>query len=431
LEYNTFACFKPLSKMIFKKLFRLTAIVVINLLSTVCSFAQMHYDAGYIITNKGERMECFIRNEDWAGTKQECHYRLTKRGKKILAGFDEIKAFQIYGEAKHEKHVVTFTKTPTKFTDNLVSKLSTDTLFLAVLIEGNPSLMAYDYAGYTNFFYTSADNPSPVSLEYKETLDQAILYKNFQFWDQLKSLATNCKDINENTVRKVKYTYHDLISIFSEINKCNGVAYKAIDEKRIRNLFKIGITITPGISQSDIVINKYQVFYGDKINNLSIGNKTSFRLGTEIRLYSTGYRGWAAFIEPCYQHYGKSDVMTDQNHGMNMDLNYIDLGVGLRYSFSVAEAFDLFVNAVYVPYSFQMGSDAIYYDTYTPNTKHALFDFKLNASNSCAFGIGAQYNRIGLEARYYLNNSIFSGAEKSIWDCKSKRISLIARFNVL
>ncbi|KAA5536392.1 hypothetical protein F0919_01615 [Taibaiella lutea] len=357
--------------MMSKILLRVAAIVAINLLSVVYSFAQMHYDAGYVITNKGERIECFIRNEDWTGTKQECRYKLSKKGKKFVAGYNEIKAFQIYGEAKHEKHVVTFTKTPSRFTDPRVFEVSTDTLFLAVLVEGNPSLLVYDYAGYTNFFYALSDD-APVSLEYKESLDKAILYKNFQFWDQLKSLANNCRSIDENSVRKVKYTYHDLIGIFSEINKCNGVPYKAIDEKRIRNLFKIGITLTPGITQSDVVVNKFQVFYGDKINNQSIGNKTSFRLGTEIRLYSTGYRGWAAFFEPCYQHYGKADVMTDQNHGINMDLNYIDLGVGVRYSFSAGEALDFFVNALYVPYSFRMGSNAIYYDTYTPNTQHTF-----------------------------------------------------------
>lgn len=417
----------------FSKLLKVIAIIFSCLFLNYESFAQLYYDAGYIITNDGKRIECFIANEEAIQTQQRVRYKLKKRGKTFYTTYQEIKSFQIYGYPKHEKHVVTFTKTTNQIDDNRYFAAKMDTLLLAVLVEGNPSLLSYDIGGITNFFYTTPDGQPPVVLEYSKRLENELLYSYHPFWDQLVKLAGSCPDIDSAMIKRVKYKATDLIPVFKKINTCNKTAHKVFDRnggKNGRKLLQLELTLTPGINLTDVVFNKNLVYYGDRVDRMSMGGKTTFRLGAEIALYSTVFKGWCVFIEPSYQQYGKSDKVTDKNHGFRLNLATIDIATGIRYRQYIGESLSFFANVVYIPYSALVNSESVYYDTYTPNTQHTLFKIKMNTNNFAALGLGAQYKRFGFEARYYFSKNLFPKQEKDLWTADYKRINLIARFKV-
>lgn len=415
------------------RLLKLILSVLSFLLLNYTSSAQYFYDAGYIITNEGKRIECLIRNEEMVHTQQQLRYKLKKRGKTIFATYKDIKSFEIYGYPKHERHVVTFSRTSNKIDDNRHFAARTDTLLLEVLVEGSPSLLSYDQGGVTNFFYTLPDGNPPVVLAYSKRLEHELLYTYHPFWDQLIQLGAGCPDIDTGMIKKVKYKATDLIPVFRKINSCKKTAFKVFDRnggKNGRRLFQLELTLTPGISLTDFVLNKHLVYYGDKVDNMSMGSKTTFRLGTEIALYSSVFKGWSVFIEPSYQQYGESDKATDKNHGLKLNLATLDIATGIRYRQYIGESFSIFANAIYVPYSVRINSESVYYDTYTPNTQHTLFKIKMNTNRFVALGLGAQYKRFGFEARYYLSRNLFPKRENDIWTGDYKRINLIARFKV-
>ncbi len=130
--------------------------VILIAIFNINAFSQIQFEKGYFISNKNEKIECLIRNNDWKNNPTEFDFKLTKDSESQSLNISTIKEFSIPGSFK-------FIRAPVKIdrSTDIASLLGTDrnpkwesdTLFLKVLVEGKATLYSYSKGNLFRFFF--------------------------------------------------------------------------------------------------------------------------------------------------------------------------------------------------------------------------------------------------------------------------------------
>lgn len=377
--------------------------------------AQIKFEPGYLITEDGEKTECYIKNIDWRNNPDQFDFRTTPDGDTQTAMLNNIQEFATEGGAKYLGRKVKINRSSNKTEElegNRIIKFQEEKLFLKVLVEGAANLYYYEQGDLRRFFY-SMENGEISQLRFKRFLKERDNFNSYrredhqigennafrqQLWNSL-----DCEGFNKTTIVKLAYKIDPMIKVFNAYNLCIDPNY-VINEKTKTN-FKVNITFRPGVKLTSLdVDNSFSGF-----RNVNFDQKLSLRAGLEFEaVLPFNKNKWAIIAEPTFNSYTNEAEITQQSTVVQIvaNINYksLELPIGLRHYMFINDQFKLFVNAgalLDIPFNSE-----ITYSNIGETTA------QLGFSTSFVGGFGLNFNnKFSIEGRYLGSREVFSATE--------------------
>lgn len=386
---------------------------------SLTSFAQTNFERGYLINNKGEKSDCYIKNNDWRNNPSEIKYRISEDREIRIANVSNIKAFGIENKVVYVRAVVDI-----DYSSGDISALSQkrepefkrDTVFLKVLVKGEASLYYYENSNLIRYFYNVGNQPIE-QLIYKEyTNGFRKIFKNRDFTVQLWN-HVKCNSTSINIIETIQYNTKDLVDYFCNYNECIDKTYTDYTQLEKKKLFTL--TITPGIDMASMSINSRET----NLIDVDFGSKLNYRIGLDLNLLLPfNHNRWSIFIEPTYQHFSGHKVIERTYYlprDVNADYKSLEMPMGLKYNYQLNNNLIVFFRGglvVDIPFNSTI--------TYTNNDRL----YNILTGNTFTVGIGAQFKRFNSELRYYGNRDILSSSMS--WDTKYSKLSFIIGYRI-
>lgn len=366
--------------------------------------AQVHFEKGYFIDDKGQRTECLIRNRGWNNNPSGFSYKLSETDEekeRSLANTDE---FSIYEKVKFVKGEVEMERS-TNRTSHLSKKLSLDfakeTHFFRVLVEGNATLYIYEEGGITKFFYKNAQGKIEQLVYIKYLKDNTDVREYNQYQTQLDA-SVKCEGTTLETLRKLKYDESSLTAYFRNANNCSGLGKPSTFEPK-KGKAKFHLRPVVGVKSMKLDLSP-------QLERIALStSKTGIAYGLEFEYVLASNRNkWSFFIEATYNKIEEVIDLEDPGtatYDEKADLKYaaIQVPVGVRYYTFLTDDFKLFGNAMVVLNSVSSDSGVEYVGT-------SGFSFE-SFNYNLGIGIGLSYNRFNAEIRYYTPQSLVKNVD--------------------
>lgn len=353
---------------------------------TVLTQAQIRFEPGYFIDNKGNKVECLIRNAGWLNNPVEFDYKQTADNDEVFtAGLADVSEFSVGGLTyiRADVKIDTSTQSIRTLGRNRYPEWKEQQVFLNVIVDGKADLFVYRSPVLERFFY-SVDDAPVTQLVYKQfRVNAASISSNRTYQQQLKNDVA-CGEVSDAVLRKLRYDERSLERYFLSFNICNGEQPEVARQKT-----KLRWYITPGVDLARFKIdndNGYQKAYEDGIN---------FRIGFMAEHPLSFNKGkWAIILEPTFQSYSA---------GANVRYKSLELPLGLRHYFFLNTNARLFANAFFV------ADVPVQYDlVWSPTTT-----YRGNLpSGSLAGGLGFNYRKFSVECRKYFTRSVLDDADR-------------------
>lgn len=411
--------------------------LILTILTSLKSFAQIDLEKGYFINNSDQKIECLIKNVDWFENPIEFKYKLSQESDYLNASIKNVKEFGVYNKSKYLRAVVDIDRSSNNV--NNLSKTAApsfnkEELFLKVIFEGNASLYEFIDDDITRYFY-KIENSEIKQLVYKEYINkiqdsknvgwdkEAISENNYykqQLWNDLK-----CPKFTANKLKNLNYRKSDLINLFSEYSNCNNdktIVHKKPETKKDN----INLTLRPRLNNSSLNVQNSS----QSNKNTDFGNKTGFGFGVEFEyLLPFNNHKWSFLIEPTYQNYQseKSSTVNNPYDGTmtrKVDYKSIEIPLSVRHYMYLNKNSKLFLEASFV-INQKLKSSSINY--YINDISMSLVE--INTTNNAALGFGYKYNdKYSLELRYQTNREILGNQQ--IWSSKYQSASIIFGYTI-
>lgn len=367
--------------------------------------AQAKYEKGYFVDNSGQKTECLIKNEDWRDNPTYFYYKSSLEEKEKANNIKSVKEFAVEGQNKFERYEVLLDTSEVnldRLTEIRNPEWKKKTLYLKVIVDGDPKLYEYVEGNKRKYFFTTKDKKVE-QLVYKEYLERGgiTILKNKLYQQQLLNDA-RCED--EKIKRKISflnYKYDDLVKYFLEVNNCNGnkiVEIQEINKKRKA----VNIKVKTGINFTSVETTNIESSKNEKVD---FGKKALFRIGAELE-YLLPFRNskFTLFIEPSYQAGYKSDCVIYNEyapgyyHTYKLDVIYktFDVAGGVRYNYFLSGNSKIFLN-LGVSHS-QLIEGRIKFDSGR--------ELDLNTPLKLFFGAGFTYKKLLIETRFINSSNI-------------------------
>jgi hypothetical protein len=322
------------------------AMLCLFVLIGVNVFAQNKFEKGYFINNDGEKIECFIQNDDWRSNPTYFKYKNNLDSKILTTNSTNVKEFKIGNATKYKRFTVEIDRSSKK-TSHLSTKRTSvfkeETLFLKAVVEGSKaSLYSYVDVDLYRYFYTTP-NKTAKQLIYKlYRTSKGNLGINDLYKKQLKD-NFSCS----NNTKPPSYHRNSLKYYFINFNNCEAIDTELIDYTLLGTKSKLRLKVKGGINYSKVDITPLNTSFSTITSTSDY--KISPRFGLEMEyLLPTNNNRWGFFIEPTYQSF--EGVTLGQTRGLlsapdyNVDYKSIELPVGVRYYFPIKNSSDLFIN---------------------------------------------------------------------------------------
>lgn len=135
-------------------------LILFTILSFNC-FAQIAFEKGYYINNSDEKIDCLIKNLDWANNPTGFEFKLNEEAKSEFATIATVKEFAVDNAFKYRRHNVNIDKS-----SDIIARMSKEKnpvfieeeLFLKVLIEGNANLFSFKEQNLTRYFFSTENS---------------------------------------------------------------------------------------------------------------------------------------------------------------------------------------------------------------------------------------------------------------------------------
>lgn len=320
-------------------------IVLLLTVSVLNASAQGGFEAGYFITNSGEKINCLIRNKDWGYNPRTFKYRTSENSETLTGDITSVTEFGTGNAQKYKRFTVAFDRT----TDE-IDKLSmerepvntTDTIFLRVVVEGKASLYIYE-SGELRRFFIQINDEQVQQLVYKSYLaNNNQVAKNEAYKQQLQVLLQCGNDLN---TKELKYEKRELAKIFTSYNNCSGAVFKDYTVRTEKSHFNINIR--PGIKFAALKATRGPIPPVDpNLVNISFKDQTTFRIGIEAEFILPINKNKTSIIcEPTFQYF--NSVSTTTNQPATVKYTSLEIPIGFRYTFIPYGNSTVFINALY------------------------------------------------------------------------------------
>jgi hypothetical protein len=395
--------------------------IIFLLLTTISitSFSQTEFEKGYLINNNGQRINCYIKDNDWKNNPAKVNYRIGESGETKVADLKNTKAFGIGNKVAYVRAVVDIDYSSgdvATLSQKRDPELKTDTVFLKTLIKGVASLYYYENGSLIRYFYSTSSKPIE-QLIYKEYINgNKGIFKNRDFTAQLWE-NVRCSETSINIIKTIQYKAQDLSDYFRNYNACVNKAYTDYTLSEKKKLFSL--TFAPGVERGSMSIDSRET----NLIDVDFGSKFNYRIGLELNmLLPFNHYRWSIFMEPTYQQYSGHEIIERTYYlprDVNAEYKSLEIPMGLKYHFQLNKKTFLFLRGglvVDIPFS----------STITYTNEDRLY--KILSGNSFIAGIGVQHNRFSSEFRYYGNRDILSSSMS--WDTKYSKLSFILGYRI-
>lgn len=392
------------------------------LLLTIICLAQVKFESGYIIDNRGDRKNVLIKNVDWVKNPKEIEVKSDAESKDVkLYSIEDIKEFGINSFSKYIRENVKIDES-----SFFIGELSNDkapvyheqVVFLKVLVEGEANLYLYREGSLLKLFYKTENEAISLLIYkmYKVGEDGKYAY-NMTYKAQL-SRYLNCSSIAKSDFDKLNYDVKQVSNLFVEYNNCNNNT--AYEDSQIKNKIDINLSLRPRLQSNSLD-------FSNSLENYSTGNKIGFGFGIEGEyILPFNKNKWGFIVEPTYTSFSETldNPLQDKS---NVSINYslLELPIGIRHYFYLNSKSKLFINAQYVV-NFNFNSSIEFKNI--DESAYRVLDIKTN-NNTIAFGVGYNYNsKVSAELRYFTNRNLLSNYP--YWNSDFKSISFIIGYNL-
>lgn len=374
-------------------------ILSVFLLASVQIFSQIKYEAGYIVTNDGQKQNVLILNKDWRNNPTQISYKISETEKAEIANLNSIQEFGVGDFLKYHRFTVPVDRSGTQVRDlssNIEPEFSTETVFLRQLLSGEVNLYLYKEGALERYYLSTADT-EVTPLIYKEFRRENRISSNNKFREQLYNFAS-CPDTTPADLQKISYNRKELISYLESYYRCQNLSYDLIEEENKKMQLNFGLKA--GVDFANLEVKK-----GIYVQGTTIDLDPSLRIGAEIEAVMPFNRNkWALFVEPFYtsQNIEKMHIISESqfnNHEVDLSVDYkfISVATGLRHYMFITNSSKLYLSAA-VSFDVKLKTSVLIDrdDRYEldPMLEDTRTDAYLN------LGFGYSYGRASAELRY-------------------------------
>jgi hypothetical protein len=390
------------------------------------SYSQVVFEKGYFVNNQNEKIECWIKNQDWINQPKQIEYKLSEDGNTEVIDFNEINSFQVYNTTHYYKKQAVNIDRETKV-EGFNPKL--ETIILRVLVEGKATLFA-DIS--RSIYFYKIDNENIKQLVYKKHADNdGKIIEDFSFRTELYN-NLKCRDNSTEKLRKINYKQTSLVNYFTDYNQCVNNDFKNYTENQTKLLYNLKAIAGTAINTNmKTEINFFSSEHNTSLEHTNSDMSVNAIIGAEFEiLLPFNKNKWGIYISPTFQSYKNesstiyNDVMgryymitTVPSQGpVNTYLGYdvkiesehkytfIEVPIGIRYYFNVNEKNKFFINA---SYGFILNLSTTENVSFETLASHPILpplsieNTNSKASTSTKFGIGYVVNsKMSLSANY-------------------------------
>lgn len=359
------------------------------------SIAQTNFLKGYYIDNKGLRVECYIKNNNWKNNPTLFDIKIELDGPAKNISLNELNEIAIDNEVKFVKSTVDIdiSSDNLQYLDsNRQSNFVSKTVLLKVLVEGTNNLYVYEDENIsTKMFFNNKTKKEINQLIYKRYLDDSTIKLNEGFKQQLIN-NLNYGSNYKSSIEKLKYTERDLIECFLKVNISLGDV--TIKQVSVNRELKVNYYPIISVNRANLSLD---LATGNIPGNYASENKSLFGIGFEIEtmLPYKNYQ-WALYFQPTYiSNYSTviseyRSYFVNPNIDINIKYNYFQVPFGVRRYIFINNVSKLFVNLSYS-----------YTYVFNNSTIEIKGDPKRNLGNpirgNISFGLGYQFQKFNIE----------------------------------
>ena len=216
--------------------------VLFYILSLSLTNAQTEYVEGYYINDQGDRIDGFIKNEDWRSNPTSFDFKNDQNADPVELHLSNVSIFESPSLFRFVKATVQIDKSSdnTRFlSESSTPEFQNEEVFLKHLIDGKISLYRYQRSNLVRFFYADKEQSGIAPLihrKYKDDENQIIENSEYR---QTLYLLSKCESLNIKLFEDVKYTEKDLPREAYEVMKTlEKAGYPK--EQYIKEYFAIG-----------------------------------------------------------------------------------------------------------------------------------------------------------------------------------------------
>lgn len=390
--------------------------LLFSLALSISASAQRDFERGYFIDDNDNKLECLIQNEKWLFSPEEVFYKLNENSEVKSFTVENCKEFKIGDEGVFMRVSADFPITQSKLKKkelNSNPELLQKTAFVQNIVKGNASLFWFVDNNGIVYLYSKNGGAIKPLLYKKYILEDLKIKENNIFRTQL------IKDFecgNQPIIQKTEYRRKSIIKYFEFLNQCSGDGNYEVFERTAKQKanFLITLKVWAGMQQ-----NSYETETTNPPRTYSFEDEIGAKFGGELEAFFPyfGYKKASVFLSVQFSKVGNTFTFppNDVNERFfEADYSVIEVALGGRYYFELAEKSSLFVDLALAA---NVYSNSIINETTTSNITGlssteeigTSFDDRLGGS----FGLGYSYNkriylRLGLLAtQNVLDNSRF------------------------
>ena len=378
------------------------------------AFGQENYLPGYVISLPGDTISGAIDYRGWEFNPEEIHFKTTLKEEPIRYGPSDIRGFEVHDE-RYVSAVVAVEISSHKtgaLSHSSEAVLETDTAFLQTLFAGSKSLHSYKNRMKEQFYIRQeSEFELLVYKKYLKKDDRSDgLAENRKYLGQLAVYLQDCSVI-QDMLRNTSYSRKALNRLFARYHECTSAPVSF--EKRAEQVeFIVGAVVGGTLSilsfSGEGNAPLVAVEYPSSMNG-SVG------LSLEVVL-PRNQRKWSFHNELLYTSYqtaGRYDDFTNEDRytitRTELGYSYIKLNNLARFRYPVGKV-ALFVNVgisngLVVGETNYRRTETKLYSTERVREEAALADSRRHEQGFLG-GLGAQFGRFSLEARYERGNGM-------------------------
>ncbi|NDI99815.1 PorT family protein [Flavobacterium sp. LaA7.5] len=384
-------------------------VMLLIMISTV-SIAQITFQPGYYIDNNGNKTECLIRNVAWKNNPSEFDYKLNESDESQVKTIKEVTEFSVNESYKFKRFTVNIERSSTdvsKLTGDYEPQYVEETLFLKIMVEGTLNLYQYEDDNIIKYFYSKDKHENATQLLYMEVNNKGMIHKNNRYKQQLYNLMKD-KISQESHYEKLNYNKNSLIKLFIEYNGNEDSKNFAARQ----NQGKIHIKITPGVNFAALSVDNPSGYAID------FDNKAALRIGAELEyILPFNNNKWSVFIEPAYNSYENDGSISDRK--FSAKYHTLEVAVGPRHYLYLNPNTRLFIDAMF-SFDFVAGDAEVLYNATVREG---------SSTSHIAAGAGIVSGRFSGEVRYNFSRNYL--VKYQAWHTDFSSVSLILGIRVL
>jgi hypothetical protein len=390
-------------------------------LISIFTYAQTKFEKGYFIDNSSQKIECFIKNEDWKNNPTSFKYKTSDQSDVLSGDIMTVKEFGVYDSFKYIKADVKIDKST-----EVISQLSryrdpkfvTNTVFLKNLVEGSANLYLYEEGNLRRYFFNMQGGQIEPLIYKKYSPNQSYIMENNHYKQQLFN-SFDCESISQSNLNSLKYTKNSLVKMFVKYNTCKDANYSDKHVKLEKNIWNV--SIRPRVKNVSLEMENSVLS-----NTFNFDDEIGFGLGVEVEyILPFNNNKWGIIAEPTFSHYKADGTYTSTGlsgattNSIDVKYSTLEIPVGLRHYFFLSDTSTIFANVSYV----------INLDLSSEITLQGGNTLDISNRSNAAIGLGYKHNnKYSIELRYQFEREILSDYVN--WTTKYSSIGLVFGYTI-